>query len=117
MAYASRRVTDTWSWRELPVLEAVLRLGRLDQLATPDAVADEAIMHYGDVADGIARLVEMRFVETLEVASDGAALTVIEPTAALRGLLQPLARSVESGPARQSVVSGGAVDPPADPAP
>jgi hypothetical protein len=113
MAYASRRVTDTWSWRELPVLEAVLRLGRLERLATPEAIADEAIMHVGDVADGIARLVEMRFVDTLELASNGSVVRVVEPTAALRGLLQPLARTVEQPSALPSV-SGAALDPPAD---
>jgi hypothetical protein len=81
----------SWSWRELPVLEAVLRLERLDQIATPEAIAAEAILHLDDVLAGIECLVGDGYLETLEIASDaGTRTTIVSPGAGLRTILQPV---------------------------
>jgi hypothetical protein len=89
----------SWSWRELPVLEAVLRLERLDQIATPEAIAAEAILHLDDVLAGIACLVDDGYLETLEITSNaGTRTTIVAPGAGLRTVLQPARRR---GPLRQ----------------
>ena len=83
----------SWSWRELPVLEAVLRLERLDQIATPEGIAAEAILHLDDVLDGIACLVEDGYLETLEITSDGGTrTTIVTPGPGLRTILQSARR-------------------------
>jgi hypothetical protein len=81
--YDLRVTTPTWSWREQPVLEAVLRMSRQQVYATPDAIAAEAIMHLGDVDDGIYELVRAGYVETAEVPTDDGGKTTI---VMLRGL-------------------------------
>lgn len=83
----------SWSWRELPVLEAVLRLERLDRIATPEVIAAEAIMHLDDVFDGIACLVEDGYLETLEINSDaGTRTTIVTPGPGLRTIIQSARR-------------------------
>jgi hypothetical protein len=69
--------TPTWSWREQPVLEAVLRMSRRQEYATPDAIAAEAILHRSDVDDGIHELVRAGYVETAEVPTDDGGKTTI----------------------------------------
>jgi hypothetical protein len=76
-SYALAVTTPTWSWRELPVLEAVLRMTRRQEYATPEAISAEAILHLGDVDDGIRELVRAGFVETAEVPTDDGGKTTI----------------------------------------
>jgi|tagenome__1003787_1003787.scaffolds.fasta_scaffold17358433_1 hypothetical protein len=79
----------SWSWRELPVLEAVLRLERLDEIATPERIAAEAILHLDDVRAGIDCLVDDGYLETLDITTaQGAHTTVVAPGPALRSMLQ-----------------------------
>lgn len=93
MSYASGVSAGTWSWRDVPVLEAVLSLGRRDEIATPAAIAAEAILHYDDVSNSIAALVDAGYLDILGVASEELAdTTIVTPSAALRGLLQPARR-------------------------
>jgi hypothetical protein len=59
------------TWREIPVLEAILRLNRRRQLATPAQIADEAVLHLGDVYDSIAALVSAGIVNVADSPSEG----------------------------------------------
>jgi hypothetical protein len=76
-SYAPTVTAVSWLWRELPVLEAVLRLERLDQIATPETIAAEAILHLDDVRDGVIHLVDDGFLETLEITTDAGVRTTI----------------------------------------
>jgi hypothetical protein len=60
------------TWRDVPVLEAILRLDRRGELATPSQIADETILHVGDVYDSIAALVSAGVIEIVNPPSDGA---------------------------------------------
>jgi hypothetical protein len=83
----------SWSWRELPVLEAVLRLERLDQIATPEGIAAEAILHLDDVRAGIECLVGDGYLETLEITTDaGARTTIVSRGPGLRSILHSARR-------------------------
>jgi hypothetical protein len=82
----------------LPVLESILRLNRRAQLATPSHIADEAILHLGDVYDSIATLVNAGVVEIADAStgdsSDAIVVTLIAPLKAIRrfgimGRIQP----------------------------
>jgi hypothetical protein len=87
-SYAPTVTAVSWSWRELPVLEAILRLGRLDQIATLETIAAEAILHLDDVRDGVVGLVDDGYLETLEITTDGGArTTVVSPGPGLRSIL------------------------------
>ena len=87
-SYAPAVTAVSWSWRELPVLEAVLRLERLDQIATPETIAAEAILHLDDVRDGVVCLVDDGYLETLEITTDaGARTTIVSPGPGLRSIL------------------------------
>jgi hypothetical protein len=85
---------ETWSWREVPVLEAVLRLTRHEQLATPEAIAAEAILHPDDVGDAIRQLVADGFVELLHVDS----VTVISPAPTFAAQVRQVPYSETLGP-------------------
>jgi hypothetical protein len=50
------------TWRDEPVLEAILRLARAGRLPTANAIAEEARLHLGDVYDAIAVLTAHRYV-------------------------------------------------------
>ena len=52
----------TTAWRDVPVLEAILRLTRAGRAPTPEVIADEALLHLGDVYDAIALLVSLDYV-------------------------------------------------------
>lgn len=59
------------------MLEAVLRMSRRREYATPENIAAEAILHRDDVDDGIHELVRAGFVETAEVPTDDGGKTTI----------------------------------------
>jgi hypothetical protein len=60
---------STWLWRELPVLEATIRLARHGVDITPERVADEALLHVDDARLGVDELVRRGFLDRLAVAS------------------------------------------------
>jgi hypothetical protein len=86
----------TWSWREVPVLEALLRLTRHDELATPETIAAEAILHPDDVTDAIRQLAADGFVELLRVD----AVTVVSPAPNFATLIRQVPYSATFGPTK-----------------
>lgn len=63
---------STWLWRELPVLEATIRLTRAGTEITTEGVADEAVLHLEDAQLGIDELVRRGFLDRLTLeARDG----------------------------------------------
>jgi hypothetical protein len=83
----------TWSWREMPVLEAVLRLTRRGELVTPENIAAEAILHFDDVCDGVAELIRAGYLDILEIVTDEST-TILSLSAALTTLVRsPLIRA------------------------
>jgi hypothetical protein len=61
--------SSTWLWRELPVLEATIRLTRAGTEITPEHVADEAVLHLEDAQLGIDELVRRGFLDRLAVTN------------------------------------------------
>jgi DNA-binding MarR family transcriptional regulator len=96
----------TWSWREVPVLEAVLRLGRLGETATPASIADEAILHADDVSASISRLVDAGYLDVLDVdTGEHPRTTIVTPSNAFRALVRsarPPANGAPTAPAELS---------------
>jgi hypothetical protein len=81
-------MAGTESWREVPVLEAILRLNRTGRIATPERIAEEAILHLGNVYDSVAALVSAGYVEIDEAVSENASdstivISLAEPVRAL----------------------------------
>jgi hypothetical protein len=75
----------SWGWREAPVLEAVLRLDRAGDDATPEAIAYESILHVEDVHLAIEALAADGYVQVAPV--DGADIhspLLVTPSLALR---------------------------------
>jgi len=64
------------------VLESILRLNRRGQLATPSHIADEAILHIGDVYDSIAALVRAGIIEVVNSPSDSSPDAIVVRLAA-----------------------------------
>src|SRR5262245_1404593 len=60
---------STWLWRELPVLEATIRLARAAVEITPERVADEAVRHVDDARLGVDELVRRGFLDRLAVTN------------------------------------------------
>jgi hypothetical protein len=60
---------STWLWRELPVLEATIRLARAGVEITPERVADEAVLHLDDARLGVDELIRRGFLDRLSVTS------------------------------------------------
>jgi hypothetical protein len=50
------------TWRDVPALEAIVRLTRAGRLPTASAIAEEARLHLGDVYDAIAVLVSRGYI-------------------------------------------------------
>jgi hypothetical protein len=76
------------TWRDLPVLEAILRLNRAGRTATPERIAEEAILHLGDVYDSVAALVSSGYVDVDEANPEDASdstivISLAEPIRAL----------------------------------
>ena len=88
-------MAGTASWRDLPALEAILRLNRGGIAATPERIAEEAILHLGDVYDSVAALVSSGFVDVEDVGS----AIVISPAEPLRALVY--FGPIGAGPRRQ----------------
>jgi hypothetical protein len=81
-------VAATTTWRDVPVLESILRLNRRGQLATPSHIADEAVLHLGDVYDSIATLVNAGVIEIADApthfADNAIVVTLTAPLEAIR---------------------------------
>jgi hypothetical protein len=73
------------AWRDIAVLETLLRLMRTGRVATPELIADEAILHLGDVYDGVAGLVAAGLVTVSEPddRDDGVVVSLSMPLRAL----------------------------------
>jgi hypothetical protein len=81
-------VAGITTWRDVPVLESILRLDRAQESATPERIAEEAILHLGDVYDSIAHLVALEIVEVDEaprerIADDEIIVSLASPLRAL----------------------------------
>ncbi len=65
-------------WRDVPVIEAILRLTRTQRVVTPRRIADEAVLHLNDVYDSIAHLVAAGYVAVtaLEGGDDVGAIAI-----------------------------------------
>jgi hypothetical protein len=70
-------VAGTTTWRDVPVLESILRLNRRGQPATPLQIADEAILHVGDVYDSIATLVRAGILEVVPSPDDHSRAAIV----------------------------------------
>ncbi len=57
-------------WRDVPVIEATLRLTRTQRTATAQTIADEAVLHLSDVYDSIAHLVAAGYVGVTSLDGD-----------------------------------------------
>jgi hypothetical protein len=81
------------------VLEAVLRLARHEQLATPELIAAEAILHPDDVRDAIGQLVDDGFVELLDISSDELGrVIIVAPSSNFATRVRQVPYSRTSGP-------------------
>jgi len=83
----------TRSWRETPVLEAVLRLTRRNELVTPENIAAEAVLHFDDVCDGVAELIRAGYLDILEIVTDERTTILSISTAFATLVRSPLTRS------------------------
>ena len=52
----------------MPVFEAILRIARGNETVTPERIAQEALLHLGDVYDALAELVTRDYIR---IMSDG----------------------------------------------
>jgi hypothetical protein len=83
--YAAGMAGTSWGWREAPVLEAVLRLARTGDDATPEAIAYESILHVEDVHLAIESLASGGYVSVVPADGDDIhSPLVVTPTLALR---------------------------------
>ena len=82
-----QKMASMTSWRDIPVLEAILRLNRSGRIATPENIAAEALLHLGDVYDSIAALIKVGIIEVAassdEVTADALVVTLSRPFASL----------------------------------
>jgi len=77
----------------MPVLEAVLRLTRRNELVTPENIAAEAVLHFDDVCDGVAELIRAGYLDILEIVADESTTILSISTAFATLLRTPLTRT------------------------
>ena len=65
------------TWRDIPVLESILRIDRHHRVATPETIANEAVLHVGDVYDSVAALIAGGILEIVASPDDASSDTII----------------------------------------